>query len=238
MPLAVLSTPVIDGILLKDDAKNIMKAGSFSPKPVMLGTTGDELEMVNNKSWYKGLGIAVKEPDFLEKCLKQYGEAGVSLADELKKQYPSLVEMQFKMMEMPFHATALRELKQYSVKAPCYGYRMNFVPNIWNGLRGAYHCAELPFIFGTIKDVDYTVTPENIKQMEILQNDWVAFIKQGIVLGRDIFGDTGKITLYESTQALSIDFPQRKIIESLQDTGIFTKISKNFMQGRDDNFLA
>ena len=238
MPLAVLSTPVIDGILLKDDAKNIMKAGSFSPKPVMLGTTGDELKMVNNKSWYKGLGIAVKEPDFLEKCLKQYGEAGVILADKLKKQYPSLVEMQFKMMEMPFHATALRELKQYSAKAPCYGYRMNFVPNIWNGLRGAYHCAELPFIFGTIKDVDYTVTPENIKQMEILQNDWVAFIKQGIVPGRDIFGDTGKITLYESTQALSIDFPQRKTIESLQDTGIFTKISKNFMQGRDDNFLA
>lgn len=149
-----------------------------------------------------------------------------------------MVEMQFKMMEMPFHATALRELKQYSTKAPCYGYRMNFVPNVWNGLRGAYHCAELPFIFGTIKDVDYTVTPENIKQMEILQNDWVAFIKQGIVPGRDIFGDTGKITLYESTQALSIDFPQRKIIKSLQDTGIFTKISKNFMQGRDDNFLA
>ena len=227
-----------DGILLKDDAKNIMKAGSFSPKPVMLGTTGDELKMVNNKSWYKGLGIAVKEPDFLEKCLKQYGEAGVILADKLKKQYPSLVEMQFKMMEMPFHATALRELKQYSAKAPCYGYRMNFMPNIWNGLRGAYHCAELPFIFGTIKDVDYTVTPENIKQTEILQNDWVAFIKQGIVPGRDIFGDTGKITLYESTQALSIDFPQRKTIESLQDTGIFTKISKNFMQGRDDNFLA
>ena len=115
---------------------------------------------------------------------------------------------------------------------------MNFVPNVWNGLRGAYHCAELPFIFGTIKDVDYTVTPENIKQTEILQNDWAAFIKQGIVPGRDIFGDTGKITLYESTQALSIDFPQRKTIESLQDTGIFTKISKNFMQGRDDNFLA
>ncbi len=238
MPLAVLSTPVIDGVLLKDDAKHIMKEGNFSPKPVLLGTTGDELKMVDNKSWYKGLGIAAKDTDFREKCRQDYGEEGIQLSAELSKQYPSLTEMQFKMMEMPFHVTALRELKLYSAKASCYGYRMNFVPNAWNGLRGAYHCAELPYIFGTIQDMDYPVTPENIKQMEIIQQDWAAFIKDGVIPGREVFADGGKITLYENTEATAIRFPQREIIEALQDTGLFTKISKNFMRGRDDNFIA
>ena len=238
MPLSLLATPVIDGVLLKDDAKNIMKSGNFSPKPVMLGTTEDELKMVDNKSWYKGLGIAVKESDFREKCFKEYGETGIILADELCKHYKTLTEMQFKMLEMPFHVTALCELKLYSAKAPCYGYRFNFVPNVWNGLRGAYHCAELPFIFGTIKDVDYPVTPENMKQTDIIMRDWTAFIKDGVIPGRDIFGQGGKITLYENTDVRQTDFPQREIIESLQDSGIFTKLSKNFMKGRDDKFIA
>lgn len=238
MPLELLSTPVIDGIFIKDDARHIMEKGGFSSKPVMLGTTGDELKMIDNKSWYKGLGIITEEENFKEKCLREYGSEGVRLAKELRKQYKSLTEIQFKMMELPFHVTALRELKLYSAKAPCYGYRMNFIPNAWNGLRGSYHCAELPFIFGTIQDMDYKVTSENLQQMEIMQNDWIAFMKNGIILGHDFFGNNGKIMLYENTGANLIDFPQREIIESLQGTGIFSKIQKSFMRGRDNNFVA
>ena len=145
------------------------------------------MKMVDNKSWYKGLGIVTKEANFHEKCLKAYGPEGVQFANELRKEYQSLTEMQFKMMEAPFHATVLQELKFYSRLAPCYGYRMNFVPNIWNGLRGAYHCAELPFIFGTIQDIGRSVTEENRLQMDILQNDWLSFIRDGVIPGREIF---------------------------------------------------
>ena len=68
MPLGLLATPVIDGAFLKDDARRIMERGAFSPKLVMLGTTGDELKMLDNKAWYKGLGIAAREEDFRENC--------------------------------------------------------------------------------------------------------------------------------------------------------------------------
>lgn len=74
--------------------------------------------------------------------------------------------------------------------------------------------------------------------MEIIQQDWTAFIKYGQIPGREVFEDKGKITLYENTDACSTDFPQRDIIESLEDTGIFSKLSKNFMKGRDDKFIA
>lgn len=238
MPLELLSTPVVDGVFLKDDAKRLMERGDFPPKPVMLGTTGDELKMIDNKSWYKGLGIETKEADFLGKCLREFGAEGILLAQELRKEYKSLTEMQFKLMELMFHVTALRELKLYSAKAVCYGYRMNFVPNAWNGLRGSYHCAELPFIFGTIQDMDYPVTTENLHQMKIIQNDWIAFIKNGIIPGRAPFNEKGKIALYEKTEVHPTDFPQRKVIESLQDTGVFAKIQKSFMRGRDKKFIA
>jgi len=238
MPLELLSTPIVDGVFLKDDVGKLKDRGEFSAKPVMIGTTGDELKMVDIKSWYKGLGIVSKEENFHDKCLKLYGEEGLRLAKELNKHYPNLIERQFKMMETPFHVTALKEMKRYSKLAPCYGYRMNFVPNIWRGLRGAYHCAELPLIFGTIQDICKMPTEKNLLQMEILQNDWIAFMKTGSIPGREPFGENGKITLYEEREAKQIDFPQRAIIEELMDTGIFTKIMKSFMRGRDDRFIA
>ncbi|HHW94623.1 MAG TPA: carboxylesterase family protein [Mogibacterium sp.] len=238
MPLEVLSSPVIDGDFLKDDPKKAMETGEFSPKIVMIGSTGDEMKMVDNKSWYKALGIATKEEKFNKNCLRLYGSDGLILAEELRKKHPELIDMQFKMMEMPFHVTVLQELKLYSKKAPCYGYRMNFVPNIWNGMRGAYHCAELPFFFGTIQNMDYSITNENIIQMEIIQNDWLAFIKEGKIPGREPFEERERIILYEGTEAKLIDFPERKIIEDLQDSGLFKKILKSFMKGRDENFIA
>ncbi|MGI6690800.1 MAG: carboxylesterase family protein [Christensenellales bacterium] len=238
MPLELLSTPIVDGTFLKDDVGHLKYRGEFSAKPVMIGTTGDELAMVNNKSWYKGLGIVTKEEVFREKCLQLYGEEGLHFANELQKQYPSLIEMQFRMMETPFHVTALRDMKLYSKLTTCYGYRMNFVPNIWNGLRGAYHCAELPLIFGTIQDICKKPTEKNLLQMEIMQNDWIAFMQTGSIPGREPFGENGKITFYEERGAKPIDFPQQTIIEELLDTDLFTKIMKSFMRGKDDRFIA
>lgn len=57
-------------------------------------------------------------------------------------------------------------------------------------------------------------------------------------MGREPFGENGKITLYEEREAKPIDFPQREIIEELEDSGLFTKIMKSFMRGRDDKFIA
>ena len=73
-----------------------MKIGKYSSKPVMLGTTGDEMEMVNNKSWYKALNIVKEENELYEKCLKSYGTEGVILAKELIKEYKDVFKTQFK----------------------------------------------------------------------------------------------------------------------------------------------
>ncbi len=238
MPLELLASPVVDGVFLKDEPANLLERAEFSPKPVMLGTTGDELEMVNNRSWYTGLGIAVRENEFLQTCRSAFGTEGLRLAEELRKEYQDLIKLQFKMREMPFHATALKELKLYARKATAYGYRMNYVPHVWNGLHGAYHCAELPFIFGTIREMGRSITKENLEQMKTIQEDWLSFLRNGSLQGRSDFGDSGQITLYENRDACPIAFPHRSLIEELEDSGLFVKLMKSFMQGRDENFIA
>ena len=115
---------------------------------------------------------------------------------------------------------------------------MNFVPNAWRGLRKAYHCAELPFIFGTIEDTDYKPSRENLLQTEILQKDWIEFIKTGGISGREKFSENGRITLYEGTSAEMVDFPIRELIEEAQKTDLLDRIQSAFMKGRDDNFIA
>ncbi len=238
MPLMLLTSPYIDGLLLKKSAYEILANAEFAYKPVMLGTTGDEMEMINNKSWYKGLGIVTKEEVFNRKCKDFYGEIGSKMAAEFKKEGFSITGIQFKMHELPFHSTVLKELKEYSKKNPVYGYRMNFVPNVWGGLRGAYHCAELPFVFGTIEDTDYKPSGENLRQTEILQKDWVEFIKTGEISGREKFSENGRIILYEGARTEMIGFPMRELLEEAQKTDLLDRIQSAFMKGRDDNFIA
>ncbi len=238
MPLAVLSSPVVDGVLLKDNPSEKLEKGSFKSKPVLLGTTEDEMEMINIKSWYKAMGIVNSKEELLKKYSENFGENGAKIVEVLLSKYQDVIKAQFKIMELPFHVSALRELKSYSKNNICYGYRMNFIPNIWNGLRKAYHCAELPYIFGTIQDIDFYITEENLKQMKIIQNDWLEFIKNGKIKNHQSFKENGKISLYENTEIKLIDFPLRELIEDLQDSGIFKKIMKMFMKGRDENFIA
>ena len=90
-------------------------------------------------------------------------------------------DLQFKMIETAlFHASVLKALEQFFQVTNVYGYRMNYVPAIWGDLRGAYHCAELPFFIGTIRDIkDTPATELNLKQAEVLQDDWTFFMKNG-----------------------------------------------------------
>lgn len=238
IPLDSLAKTVIDGNFFKDDARVLMEKGDFLAKPVMLGTTGDEMEMINIKSWYKALNIVKDEEALYEKSLKLYGPEGKDLVEALYDQYKDPIKVQFKMIEMPFHATALEELKHYCKKDKSYGYRMNFVPNLWNGLRGSYHCADLLYIFGMVDEVVKNNKEDNLKEMELIQKDWIEFIKKGSISNRQAFNESGKITLYQDLEARPIDFPHRDLIEKLQDSGLFKKIMESFMTNRDNKSVA
>ena len=240
MPLEITSSPVMDGVLLSEDAASVMPEGRFPVKPVLIGSTGDEMKMVDNRSWYKKLGIALNEADYRKKCETVYGEAGTRLAEALRPTAKDLPDLQFKMIEIPmFHASVLKALERFAKKTKAYGYRMNYVPAIWGGLRGAYHCAELPFIFGTIRDIrDTPVTEQNLKQCDALQNDWIAFMKTGALPGGEAFADSETIRIYAGTGFEDLPFPQKEEVRAVYDGDLFDRLQKDFMRGRDQSFIA
>ncbi len=91
MPLELLASPVVDGVFLKDEPANLLERAEFSPKPVMLGTTGDEFEMVNNRSWYKGLGIAATEDEFFARPMTEAVARALQAAELMRCSTPDVV---------------------------------------------------------------------------------------------------------------------------------------------------
>ena len=242
MPLEITSSPVMDGKLLPEDACVVMTEGHFPIKPVMIGSTGDEMKMVDNKSWYKKLGIAMNEADYRKKCETVYGEAGTRLAEAIRPTAKDLPDLQFKMIEIPmFHASVLKALERFAKKTEAYGYRMNYVPGFWKGIRGAYHCAELPLFFGTIRDIPdipKEAREVNLRQSEVLQNDWIGFMKTGALPGGEAFAVSEKIRIYEGTGSRDLPFPQKEEVRAVYDSDLFDRLQKDFMRGRDQSFIA
>ncbi|MBQ8162689.1 MAG: carboxylesterase/lipase family protein [Clostridia bacterium] len=242
IPLEITSSPVMDGKLLSEDTASAMIQGRFPFKPVLIGSTGDEMKMVDNKSWYKKLGIAMNEADFQKKCETVYGEAGTRLAEAVRPTTKDLPDLQFKMIKIPmFHASVLRALERFAKKTNAYGYRMNYVPGFWKGIRGAYHCAELPLFFGTIRDIPdipKDAMELNQKQSEVLQNDWIAFMKTGVLPGGEAFAVSEKIRIYDGTGFRDLPFPHKEQIRAVYDSDLFDRMQKDFMRGRDQSFIA
>ena len=241
-PLEITSSPVMDGVLLKEDTGSAMAEGRFPVKPVLVGSTGDEMKMVDNKSWYKKLGIAMNEADYRKKCETVYGEAGTHLAEAIRPTAKDLPDLQFKMIEIPmFHASVLKSLERFARKTEAYGYRMNYVPGFWKGIRGAYHCAELPLFFGTIRDIPdipKEAMAVNLRQSELLQNDWIGFMKTGALPGAEAFAVSEKIRIYEGTGFEDLPFPQKEEVRAVYDSDLFDRLKEDFMRGRDQSFIA
>ncbi len=239
LPLGVGSSPVMDGELFREQAMDLLLSGAYTPKPVIISSTDDELKMVDNKTWHKSLGIVNTREALQEKAQRAYGTEGVRLLNELEPEAKSVQNQQFKLIELVmFHSSVLRSLEAFSGKCTAYGMRIGFVPNAWNGLRGAYHCAELPYFFGTIRDMDYPVTDVAIQESELLQRDMLSFIHSGMIAGVKSYAGEHKILRYRDGAVKMEAFPQRDIIMETWDTDLYDIIQKDFMRGRDDNFIA
>ena len=140
-----------------------------------------------------------------------------------------------------FHAYVLKALEQFAKKTEAFGYRMNYVPGFWKGIRGAYHCAELPLFFGTIRDIPDIPKESleiNLRQSEVLQNDWIGFMKTGALPGTEAFGTSEAIRIYDGTGYMDLPFPQKEEIRAAYESDLFDRLQKDFMRARNQNFVA
>ena len=223
---------IIDGKFFTEHPMNLLERGSFPCMPVLIGSNKDEFSMIELPMYYKALGITKNKEHLKEFLLKKYGEFADSLESELKPEANGIVDLQIQIMELlVFHSSALFLMEKIGEKSPVYGYRMNYIPNLYNGLRGSYHGAELAFFFGTIDNMNIHITDENKAAVIAIQKDWIQFIKFGKIEGRPLFNETGKITEYDK-DIKTIPFPHTNLIHHIQKSGIADKLRKEYIQNR------
>ena len=193
----------------------------------------NEYEKMLSKNHLNGLEDLKKlSAKKLMKLKGGQGEFADSLESELKPEANGIVDLQIQIMELlVFHSSALFLMEKIGEKSPVYGYRMNYIPNLYNGLRGSYHGAELAFFFGTIDNMNIHITDENKAAVIAIQKDWIQFIKFGKIEGRPLFNETGKITEYDK-DIKTIPFPHANLIHHIQKSGIADKLRKEYIQNR------
>lgn len=223
----------LDGEFFREPSEALLERRAFSPKPILIGSNGDELSMIEMRMFYKAMGVATKEKSLNEALRKNYGEYADLMRRELEPESDGIVDLQIKCMEaMSFHYAVYRMMRLYGEKSPVYGYRMNYVPNLYGGLRGAYHGAEVALFFDNLDKMGIEITPENRRQTELLQDDWIAFLKTGEVPGLRPFAEEGKILCYSGLGAKKLGFPHELLMERMTRTGIPERMMGGFLSRR------
>ncbi len=224
---------VLDGDFFPEPSEELLKRSAFSPKPLLIGSNTDELSMIELPMFYKAMGIATRERNVDEALRKTFGEYADLMRSAFESESDGIIDLQIKCMEAAsFHYAAYRLMKIYGEKSPVYGYRMGYVPNLYHGLRGAYHGAEVALFFDNLDKMNIEITPENRKQAQKLQEDWIAFLRTGEVPGLSPFREGGKILSYEKTASDVIEFPHASLMELLDTTEIPEKMMNHFLSKR------
>lgn len=223
---------IVDGKFFTKHPMKSLEQCEFPCMPVLIGSNKDEFSMIELPMYYKALGITKKKKDLEENLLKRYGEFAKNLETELKAEAKDIVDLQIQIMELlVFHSSALFLMETIGKKSPVYGYRMNYIPNLYNGLRGSYHGAELAFFFGTIDKMNIDITDENKRATALIQKDWLEFVRSGKIYGRPLFNEKGEITEYDK-EIRAIPFPHAKLIHQVQSSGIGDRLSKEYINNR------
>ncbi len=225
--------PVIDHGIIKDTLLNRQRHGDFIPLPVLIGTNEDELSITEVPLWYKKLGIVKNEVKLLGKYTELFNEDAPEIIDAFKNEARDTVDLQFRIMELAvFHGQAYMLMKLLSRKTEVFGYRFNCAPDLYKGLRGAYHGAEIAMFFDNMDKMNINIRESDLNAIERLQTDWLAFIKDGVIVNREIFNKNNRITCYDNEKATTVDFPHKKLIEGLCNKDVFSRVIDRYLKNR------
>ncbi len=225
---------VHDGEFFIDDPNKLMECRLFPSIPILIGTNADEFSMIELPMYYKVLGIATKEKNVDDALTKKYGSLASMLKSAFVAEANGAVDLQVKIMELlVFHNSAYRLLETVKEKCPVYGYRLNFVPDLYNGRRGSYHGAELSYFFDNFDKVNIPYTKKNKMETAIIQKDWLQFVRNGIIEGRERYDETERITNYD-TDIEAIRFPKVELLKKLSDSDIFENVRRSYISGMNE----
>lgn len=221
---------VLDGDFFCAPSAELLANQAFEPKPMLIGSNADEFSMIELPLYYKAMGITKKEQDLDRVLEEKYGRYATELKKEFAPEASDCVDLQIKILEaLVLHYSAYRLINIYGQKSPVYGYRLDYAPNLFGGLRGAYHGAELALFFDNLDKMKIELTKENQKQTARLQQDWLAFIRTGQLPGIKPYREGGTILSYRGTGAEPASFPHADFLDKLEGTKLPEQMLGQFL---------
>jgi para-nitrobenzyl esterase len=174
--------PVVEGYFLPTDIDSIYAAGKQCHVPLMAGWNAQEAFVMGPKP----------TPDsFVAQAKKEFGMS----ADEFLKLYPAATPEQAWQsardlsgdLFIAFSTWKWAEMQVATGKAPVYRYRFDQAPPPPAGTapdspaaqRGAYHSAEIEFVFGALPSKNLPWRAEDQNVSALMMSYWSNFAKKG-----------------------------------------------------------
>lgn len=151
-------TPYVDGVVLPDHPKQLLKQGKFNKVPMMVGNTKDEGRLFIGLAYDLGRGAPLSETEYQALVTSIAGNAFVAslvTLDYSSKRLgsPNLAASAL-TTDNTFACGSQLSARGFSARTPTYAYEFQ-EPNVpklapdpymaW----GAYHASELPFLFAS-----------------------------------------------------------------------------------------
>lgn len=168
------TAPVVDGRLLPGDPADLWATGEFARIPILKGTTDDEFSLFMPPT-------PVEPGEYEEWADERYGALG-SLVLEARPPGPDAETTRRRrvrvLSDQTFRVPALLVLRWTDGRSPVHLYRFGWRPD--DGAVGAFHSADLPFLFDTHEAAGWWRRDTSITRLtSIVQDAWLDFAATG-----------------------------------------------------------
>ncbi len=170
--------PNIDGYFLPEDVHSIYAAGKQRHVPLLAGWNADE------GSYHSIFEKNEATPqNYAARLRSLYGNK----SDELLRLYPARDDEQTKRSAQDLAGDSFIgystwkwiEMQSTTGASPVYRYRFEDAPPGEDPSRGAYHSAEIEFVFGNLDAKHLPWRPADRKLSELMSSYWTNFAKVG-----------------------------------------------------------
>lgn len=183
-------SPVIDGVTIPRNLTDMIRDGAFHKVPVLLGTTSDEGRFFVSYTFHQKLGRAMTAADYKSASDVISGSAFAGSTSRLlypASGYPSIdLAMSALLTDSGFACPALSDARRLSRHTPVYAYEFTDTqapaPKDPFFKLGAYHTAELQYLFGRPVFASQVTSVPNAEQNQLADQMvayWAAFVSQG-----------------------------------------------------------
>jgi para-nitrobenzyl esterase len=169
--------PNVDGYFLPDTPVAIFTAGKQSRVPLLAGWNADES---NYRAFFQKLDPT--RQNYTDRARAQFGDR----ANEFLKLYPAANDEEAKRSAadlagdqfIGFSTWKWMDLHARTSGAPLWRFRFEQAPPATPS-RGAYHSAEIEFVFGALASKDLPWRDEDRKVSDLMMSYWSNFAKKG-----------------------------------------------------------